>query len=638
MAYIIKNTSGLLNTRLTDTGRMKLSKGNLNIIYFQLGDSEVCYNAISGYNQSNNYVLESAYNYQNSTIQGYNKMGIKYPYIVNYNTGQTVSSGITCPSPYTYNSNTGFCQKCTTVWVCPTGQTFLADSTALPLNGTPGFCCSNCDDPNTATLTSSVPTPTSYCQDYPEIQPIQPVVSVTSGGTYGLVVNDSQYVSVFNTAAPRGFFTGDSETNIWSAQTSSAYTLNSNYVFDTCLCSGNQIVLNMTGNCNSFSGDISVGDFITVYFDGAGANCGEINGNYPILTYKIQGINGSTVILDRDIPNFGDAGCCTTATVFVYPSSLAPFYDTTTPEGYYSPSVINFETICELSDKDVVVWNMNIPWSVSPAGVISTISEDYTKYASAPYLGTKEYLGYQETSGQTFWKDYNLSAETTDSYYYNSMDEIIDVYPNEQKAIAIVHYTNNEIDTYYGEKFAMNPYDNTALDNTGAARNFKITIPWLMWHKSNTGTMGETFYVDPNVGSADYFQVKYMKSKVNPDMNNPGLRYYHLWDTHLNSDNMPSRVGKVFPDLKMVVFDDDEIVAAMSYKSNRNWTLPAPSLSLITPNVCDTAQSQSDGLLYDDNHYMYVTYRFDSPTGFTNSLHCNYYSKIQAALNKIVIC
>ena len=48
MAYIIKNTSGLLNTRFTDTGRMKLSKGSLNISYFQIGDSEVCYSAISG--------------------------------------------------------------------------------------------------------------------------------------------------------------------------------------------------------------------------------------------------------------------------------------------------------------------------------------------------------------------------------------------------------------------------------------------------------------------------------------------------------------------------------------------------------------------------------------------------------------
>ena len=47
MGYILKNTSGLVNTRLTDTGRLKLSQGNFNIAYFQIGDSEVTYNAIS---------------------------------------------------------------------------------------------------------------------------------------------------------------------------------------------------------------------------------------------------------------------------------------------------------------------------------------------------------------------------------------------------------------------------------------------------------------------------------------------------------------------------------------------------------------------------------------------------------------
>ena len=44
MAYIIKNTSGLVNTRVTDTGRQRLSEGRFNIVYFAVGDSEVSYN------------------------------------------------------------------------------------------------------------------------------------------------------------------------------------------------------------------------------------------------------------------------------------------------------------------------------------------------------------------------------------------------------------------------------------------------------------------------------------------------------------------------------------------------------------------------------------------------------------------
>ena len=68
-----------------------------------------------------------------------------------------------------------------------------------------------------------------------------------------------------------------------------------------------------------------------------------------------------------------------------------------------------------------------------------------------------------------------------------------------------------------------------------------------------------------------------MKSKKNPDMNDPGIRYYHLYDTNTNSDGYPSRVGKVFPDTKIIIFDDEEIVAAMSYKSNRNLDITSTS-------------------------------------------------------------
>ena len=530
MSYIIKNTSGLLSTRFTDAGRMKLSKGKLDIRYFQVGDSEITYTAIPGYNQTKNFVIEPAYNAQNiSQEPESNKIGMKYPFYI----------------------------------------------------------------------------------------------TTTSGGTYGLATEDSQVSPVYNTAAVRGFFNGTPYN--WSAQTSSAYTINSNYTIDTCLCNGSNVLLSPS-NCSPTTGTPSVGDFVTIYYDGVGG-CGNISGNYPILTYKIQAVNNDLITLDRDIPNFSGAGCCGDARVLIYPSGMTALYDGNTPQGYWPPDVINFESICDLGNTDVKIWNMNIPWSTSPAGVVSTLNEDYTKYASSPYLGSKEYFGYQEVSGQTFFVSPTLTAETTDTYYYNSYDEIIKLYPNEQKAIAIVHYTNNAIDSFYGEKFALKPYDINAIDTTGFARNFKIHIPWLMWHKSTSGTMGETFYVDPNIGNSDYFQVKYMKSSINSDMNDPGLRYYTLWDTNLNNDGNPNRVGKVFPDIKTIVFDDEEIIAAMSYKSNRNWTLPAPSLSLLTPNLCDT-DTDDYGVIGNDQEYMYISYRFNS-TGTTDSLHCNYYSKVQ---------
>jgi hypothetical protein len=86
-------------------------------------------------------------------------------------------------------------------------------------------------------------------------------------------------------------------------------------------------------------------------------------------------------------------------------------------------------------------------------------------------------------------------------------------------------------------------------------------------------------------------------------------------------------VGKVFPDLKMIAIDDEELSAAMSYKSNRNYTLPAPRLGLVVPNTFNQNIAATSGVLTADTETMYVTYRFTN-TGSTNGMHCNYYSKI----------
>ena len=84
MAYIIKNTSGLVNTRVTDTGRQKLSEGNFNISYFAIGDSEISYNTLpQTYNQSDTVILEPQFNSQNNSgVPESNRQYLKYPYLV----------------------------------------------------------------------------------------------------------------------------------------------------------------------------------------------------------------------------------------------------------------------------------------------------------------------------------------------------------------------------------------------------------------------------------------------------------------------------------------------------------------------------------------------------------------------------
>ena len=533
MSYIIKNTAGLVNTRLTDVGRRNISQGNFNISYFQIGDSEVNYKAVPNYNQTNNNILMPAFNAQNDTGSPQsNKQNIKYPYYVEGN----------------------------------------------------------------------------------------------RGGTYGIPFMDNQIQSVYNTAGPKGFFT----TGGTEIQTSSAYTITSNYWIDMSTMSGQtSIQIEFDSNvCDATTtGTPQINDFVTLVLDGNGG-CGNFGTN-QILTYKIQDMNPTsgttgttfTLTLDRNLPTYNGLNTETYySRMYVYPSGMTELYDFITPAPFWQTDTLNFESPCDVRNREnTLIWNMNIPWSENPAGLYSNTYEDYTQYGSVTYIGTKEYLGYQEPSGQT---------DTSEVYYYNSFDEKIVVKPQAQKAIAIIHYTNQDIDNVYGEKFATQPFDpQNPTDDIGLARHFKLKIPTLMWHKSSGNTIGQTFFIDP--AGYDLCKPYYIKSTKNIDMNDPGIRYFHLWDTNPDSNGNLNRIGKVFPDQEIIVIDDEEVIAALSYKSNRNWTLPAPKLTLLTPNLCNNDTSDDVGVLTNPLERMWVTYRFDSNSGATSSLHCNYYTVIQ---------
>jgi len=557
MAYIKKNTSGLINTRITDMGRQKMSQGNFKISYFQIGDSEVVYNKIPSYNQSDSYVLEPSFNSQNGTFAPEtNKQNVKYPIFV----------------------------------------------------------------------------------------------SEISGATYGIPFMDSQIQSIYNAAPMKGFFVADTSVipYDWSANTGSQYVLTSDYVIDLSTLDGtsNQVTLLFSG-CNPYTVYTpQAGDFITIYFDGEGecdCNCKDLptptptptplpncppqnpedsqcniyfDSCNPILTYRILEECELTLTLDRNLPNYQSLGVGGLTRVLVYPSNMTTIYDSETPQSHWSQDVFNFQTVCDIDQFDVNIWNMNIPWTENPAGLFPNLNLDFSNFGSVDYIGSKEFFGYNSSSGQT---------DSDSVYFYNSLGDKITVTPEEQKTIAIIHYTNNSIDFVYGEKFALEPYDILNSTNTlGFARNFKVHIPWIQWHKNPECCFGQTFYVDPEgFDSLKLFQVHYLTSNKNEDMNNPGHRYYHLWDSNPNPDGIPSRIGKVFPDLHTIVIDDEEIVAAMSYKSNRNWTLPAPRIALQAPTGSDA------GVMTNNTEFMYVTYRFTNTTAFTNSLHCNYYVKIQ---------
>jgi hypothetical protein len=532
MSYIIKNTAALINTLVTDAGRKKISQGKFDISYFQVGDSEVCYNCVNNLDPVNLNVLMPQFNTQNlAPVPQKNRMEIKYP--------------------------------------------IYLDS--------------------------------------------------TSGSTFGIPFDASYIDSVYNSAAPRGFFTGSTGTPVtYSAYTSSAYTINPNFVVQNAgITSGTVITISGTSINPSVSGTVTPGMFMTLFTNGS---ISPIQNSGPLFTYLVVGVTGDTstggtitIQVDRQLPNLGTMGITGFSQTLFYPSGMTVLYDTVTPEPFWANDVINFETNCDVSQRNVNVWNMNIPWTESPAGLFSNAYEDYNYFKSTAYTGSKEYFGYNSNTGQ---------EDTDSTFYYNSFSEKIILSPSDQKSIAIVHYTNQAIDNFYGEKFAQEEYDANNPGGTGQARNFKVSIPWLMWHKNSGATIGEEFYTDPSgFTSLNLFEPHYIESKKDPNFNEPGLRYYHLWDTHPNTNGYPNRVGKVFPDYKMIIFDDDEIVAALNYKSNRSWTLPAPKLGLVTPNTFSGVLGGTAGLITGNTEVLHLTYIFTN-TAFTQSLHCNYYSTI----------
>jgi len=141
-----------------------------------------------------------------------------------------------------------------------------------------------------------------------------------------------------------------------------------------------------------------------------------------------------------------------------------------------------------------------------------------------------------------------------------------------------------------------------------------MTIPNLMWHKkqfSGSGTadsIGYTFICDN--------ELKYIDNTV---------RYYDLIDQEENKNV----VGKVLPDLKICVIEDTELLTAMSIKSNRNWTLPTPELTLVDTGVCDSTSTLGAITSGETLHVTYMLKYSDGDLGsWMDGVHCESFASI----------
>ncbi len=236
--------------------------------------------------------------------------------------------------------------------------------------------------------------------------------------------------------------------------------------------------------------------------------------------------------------------------------------------------------------QETSVWNLNIVRTNTIAGTnVGLGVSGYTNYGSIQYNGTAKYFGF--------------SAETP--------------------SVGFVHYSN---------KFSGNTYAEQLMEGT-----VQMHLPILMWHNVEDGINGKT----NNWGSSffDSWGQTYYDAIAK-------TTYRNLIDRQEQNGIV---IGRVYHKLKLIVITDQELLNAISYKSNRCYTLPDFQVSLTSEpkQPYTSAMSATTGYVKEDYDY-FVTYIIEgmgdtSNTnlgifGHPNSLHCGYIKKIKGSLDE----
>jgi len=395
---------------------------------------------------------------------------------------------------------------------------------------------------------------------------------------------------VNNEATERGFFSYSG--GVYTTLTGDTYTPFTTTISNVVLTGGT--TLQLTGTT------VNVGDLILLKLSNTTAGNILVNSNtvpLPNLWFKVQSTGVDSVTLDRNLPNFSSQTI--TSQVIVYRGGeVYNTIGTGNTTAYWDTGTLSFDSANNITCSDVPVWNMNNVWCENIAGITGLTStnlyEDYTKFGSYSFLGQKQpYFNIDCDSDPT------VGPSTCDGVGLSYLDDVV-------KSISILHYTNNAISNLYGEYF---------YSNFASGKYLKVSIPDLMYHRISGSTASGTTMGMSFVGSG-----------ATKNLENSDIQYIDLIEdpTMINPSQTPNVVGKVFPQLKTVVFTDDEIIASMSYKSNRNWTLPELSAVLQSPSG-----GTSTGVL-GVNETMYLTYTLENNyvSGLTTPLSCQKYVKI----------
>lgn len=439
--------------------------------------------------------------------------------------------------------------------------------------------------------------------------------SSITGTTYGTPVQVSQIETIRNEMGAAGFV--------------------SKYIeYDDILCTGSTIECTYTqvpisaisGTTTLYitGGTFSDCEYITIAFTtltGTDPSHPIISGQSASLIYKVtnytSGATVNTLTLDRSMPNM--ASICAGGFATVICNKCNPFFT-----GPYDTDLTCLPNTQNPEDQQDS-WTMNIVWSTEPAGmdVFGGVSDDRDEetsgYTSNVFVSIKEFLGYGSSSGQT---------TNTGTTITNTFGDVIIVTPEEQHSLAILHYSELNSEREPEKFFKYEDYISTNNSEVDALlydeegdpitdlEYFEIYIPFLYYERNTGTTIGARFFM----GDTDYY---INSSAIDTKLNK--LKYRYL------IDEQNVKVGKIFYNHKTIVFDDQEIVATLDYKSNRKYTLPIPRVAQVPVDTkCGVDGNPLEPLMSGTTgQTVFVTYMFQY-TGDTalNGLHCNHYSKI----------
>lgn len=325
-----------------------------------------------------------------------------------------------------------------------------------------------------------------------------------------------------------GFFTGT--TYNYTAFTTSGYTTQAQIRIDISqLDSDNNKILNVVKSTSygSNTREPSIGDYLLVnwknpYMDVDNFNNGVITSTVltPFLWYKIVSITGLLSNNTLELTLDRDLPNFGTGNTTIYSYGIIyPKFNSM--EGFY-----NSTSPSDYWENDVLNFNKN-----------SNTPPLDSNIWNLNILFTEDIAGIKDNNKQL--KDQN-SSKYAGFLRYITSEEF------DYKNIGIIHYSNNNPLNKYGENFIEDIF---------------INLPTILWHKNEDNKIGVEFKSDNEL-------------KIFSE-GNFELKYFNLID---NWDNI---IGRIFPDLKIITITDQEILYAMSYKSNRNWTLVQPNAQFV---------------------------------------------------------